>query len=296
MSLAKIYRKLEPSDFRVLGSLDASLDKFEFVPVEYLERRTKLNVKELARRLDKLEKLKLISRGFTPKLGYRITYLGLDSLALHALVNRNIVAFLGTKVGVGKESEIYIAKTPENKLIAIKFYKIGRISFRKVKRVRPYLVDETNWLIRSKIAAEREYKALGDLIKYTEYVPTPVGWNRHAVVIEFIEGIELYRYKDAIDPENMLNKILSTIRVAYLNVNIVHGDLSEYNILVTFSKDEEIPIIIDWPQYIYRDDPRSDNLLRRDVEYIVKFFKRRYRTSVDVDRAFRYIKGEIDAV
>jgi RIO kinase 2 len=296
LSLAKIYRKLEPSDFRVLGSLDASLDKFEFVPVEYLERRTKLNVKELARRLDKLEKLKLISRGFTPKLGYRITYLGLDSLALHALVNRNIVAFLGTKVGVGKESEIYIAKTPENKLIAIKFYKIGRISFRKVKRVRPYLVDETNWLIRSKIAAEREYKALGDLIKYTEYVPTPVGWNRHAVVIEFIEGIELYRYKDAIDPENMLNKILSTIRVAYLNVNIVHGDLSEYNILVTFSKDEEIPIIIDWPQYIYRDDPRSDNLLRRDVEYIVKFFKRRYRTSVDVDRAFRYIKGEIDAV
>ncbi len=294
MELALLYKGLDRNCFTVLRVLDSMLGKYEYVPLEIIERKSKLPPKVLARVLTKLNKIKAIIRTLTPKTGYRITYIGLDLLALYSLSNAGVIAYLGTKVGMGKESEIYIAKNPEGQLLAVKFYKIGRVSFQKVKRVRSYLVDEANWMIRSKVTAEREYKALKDLIKFTPYVPKTYGWNRHAVVLGYISGIELYRYKVAIDPKGLLEKILSTLREAYLRVGIVHGDLSEYNIVVSIEGDNEVPYIIDWPQYVYRDDPNHEALLRRDVEYVLKFFKRRYRVNIDVERAIKYVRGEAE--
>ncbi len=294
MELALLYKGLDRDCFTVLRVLDSMLGKYEYVPLEIIERKSKLPPKVLARVLTKLNKIKAIIRTLTPKTGYRLTYIGLDLLALHSLSNAGVIAYLGTKVGMGKESEIYIAKNPEGQLLAVKFYKIGRVSFQKVKRVRSYLVDEANWMIRSKVTAEREYEALKDLIKFTPYVPKTYGWNRHAVVLSYISGIELYRYKVAIDPKGLLEKILSTLREAYLHVGIVHGDLSEYNIVVSIEGDDEVPYIIDWPQYVYRDDPNHVALLRRDVEYVLKFFKRRYRVNIDVERAIKYVRGEAE--
>jgi len=294
LTLAKVYKSLEETDFLVLSILDTLLGKFEYVPLEVIENRCRLSPKELMKSLDKLHHLKIIRKGTTSRISYRLTYLGLDCLALHDLVRENIIAFLGTKIGTGKESELYLAKTPNNKLVAIKFYKIGRISFQKVKRVRQYVIEESDWLIRSKIAAEREFKALKDLVKYTKYVPKVWGWSRHAVVIDYIDGVDLYRYRDAFDPLGILMKVLSVIREAYLKLGIIHGDLSEYNIIIHIEDNEETPYIIDWPQYVYRDDPQSFMYLRRDVEYVVKFFKRRYKTSLDSEVALKYVMGEIN--
>ncbi len=296
MLLAEIYRELDAKDFKILSLFEKLLSKYEYIPIELIEKKINLPPKELALRLKKLHKLKLIKRSLTPFHGYRLTYLGLDCIALRSLVSKNVIAYLGDKIGMGKESEIYIAKDSNGNLLAVKFYKIGRISFQKVARVRSYLVDEPNWMIRSMVAAEREYKALIDLMNYTPYVPKVRGWSKHAVVINFIEGIELYRYKDARDPKGMLKKILHALRSAFLNVGIVHGDLSEYNVLVEVKDEEETPYIIDWPQYVYRDDPTHEALLKRDVDYIVRFFNRKYRLDIDVSKALSYVMGKIDDI
>ncbi len=296
MELALVYRKLGKDDFKVLRVLDSLLGRYEYVPLDIIERRSALPPLRLTRALDRLSKVKAIVRRPTPKVSYRITYIGLDLLAVYSLSRKDAIAFLGTKIGTGKESEIYIAKDSSGRLLAIKFYKIGRVSFQKVKRVRQYLVDEPNWMIRSKIAAEREFKALKDLSKYTDFVPKVYAWDRHAVVMDYIKGIELYRYKVALKPESILLKILDVLRKAYLNVGIVHGDLSEYNIVVSIEGDEEVPYIIDWPQYVYRDDPQHEVYLRRDVEHLLKFFKRRYRITIDVERAIRYVRGEEESI
>ena len=292
--LVDVYNELESNDFKILSLLERLLSKYEYVPLEVIESRVKLPPKEVHRRLSKLNKLKVIKRSLAPFHGYRLTYLGLDCLAIRDLVRRGVIAYLGTMVGMGKESEIYIAKDSEGNVIAVKFYKIGRVSFQKVARVRSYLVDEPNWMIRSKVAAEREFKALKDLMKYAKYVPKVYAWSKHAVVTEYIEGIELYRYAEAKDPLSMLEKILITLREAYEKVGIVHGDLSEYNILVKIENEE--PYIIDWPQYVYRDDPVHERYLRRDIEYIIKFFKRKYRVDIDVSKALSFVKGEINEI
>jgi len=292
MLLAEIYRQLDSTDFKILSLFERLLNKYEYIPLDIIERRIILPPRELANKLRKLHKLKVIKRSLTPFHGYRLTYLGLDCIALRDLVRKDIIAYLGDKIGMGKESEIYIAKDKEGNLLAVKFYKIGRISFQKVARVRSYLTDERNWMIRSMVAAEREFKALKDLINHTPYVPKVRGWSKHAVVIDYIEGIELYRYKDARDPESILKRILHALRAAFINLGIIHGDLSEYNVLVEVK--EEIPYIIDWPQYLYKDNLAHETYLKRDVEYIVKFFKRKYRVNIDSNEALKYVKGIIN--
>ncbi|MEM0326948.1 MAG: RIO1 family regulatory kinase/ATPase, partial [Desulfurococcaceae archaeon] len=74
---------------------------------------------------------------------------------------------------------------------------------------------------------------------------------------------------------------------AYHKASIVHGDLSEYNILVR--KQDEVPFIIDWPQYVYRDDPQAVDLLKRDVSYVVKFFSKTYGVELKINEALDYV-------
>jgi RIO kinase 2 len=279
--------------------VEAGLARFEYVPVEFIVRKSRLPESVVGNVLRKLNKLKLLERRVGNHIGYRLTYLGMDIIALHSLVERGVVHALGDKLGVGKESEVYSGLTPSGDRIIVKFHKLGRTSFHKVVRVRPYVVDRPymSWLQLARIAGQREFRALDELYKVGASVPKPLGYSRHAVVTEYVWGVELYRYTSAQDPEAILTKVLDTIRKAYRDVGIVHGDLSEYNIIVSVEENgNEIPYVIDWPQYVERDNPAAESLLRRDVEYIVKFFNRKYRLNVDLEKALRYVKGEAESL
>jgi RIO kinase 1 len=54
--------------------------------------------------------------------------------------------------------------------------------------------------------------------------------------------------------------------------NLVHGDLSEYNILI---KNRE-PYIIDISQGVPLDHPLAEELLQRDVKNISRFFNKKF--------------------
>lgn len=294
--LAYIYKQLNNRDFKVLLVLEKYLTQYEYVPVELIEKEARLPPQQLAMSLSKLSKLKLIQRRLGYLTGYRLTYIGYDCLAIRSLVQRGVLAALGDRMSVGKESDVYAGLTPTEEKVIVKFLRIGRTSFRQTRRVRDWAEGkpEYGWLMQSRVAAEKEYKALELLFKVNAKVPKPYGRSRHVIVTSYLEGIELYRYQNPVDPYHMLKVILDTLRKAYMDVGIVHGDLSEYNVLVVVSDEVEEPYIIDWPQYVYREDPQSEYLLRRDVDYIVRFFKRKYRLNVDRDRALRYVRGELD--
>ncbi len=290
MELALIYKKLSDAEFKVLNALDSLLTRYEYVPLEELESRTKIPSTHILKALRKLMEFKAVVKHPSTSW-FRITYIGLDLTALKRLSDAGVITHLGTRVGMGKESEIYIAKAGNNETVAVKFYKIGRVSFQKVKRVRHYAIDQTNWMLMSKTAAQREFKILNALNGKTPYVPKTYGMAGHAVVISYIPGVELSRYKNAREPFEILKKILAAVRCAYLYVGVVHGDLSEYNILVSSIDEVENPYIIDWPQYVYITDPQHEPLLLRDIEYVIKFFKRRYGVYIDVSKALRYVRG-----
>ncbi len=296
--LALTYKKLVDRDFRVLGVIERETIRYEYVPIEVIERLAGMPSTHVKLSLDKLNRLKLVQRRLGSYIGYRLTWMGLDILALKSLVDRGVLEALGDKLGVGKESDVYSGLAPGGKRVIVKFHKIGRTSFHHIVKHRPYAADKpwATWMIVAKISAEREYRALEELWKVGARVPKPIARSRHAVVTEYVEGVELYEYREAQDPESILEKILETIRKAYLDVGIVHGDLSEYNILVTIREDgEEEPLIIDWPQYVEKLHPLAEQLLRRDVEYVVRFFRRRYHVECDTEKALAYVKGEAES-
>ncbi|MCS7128854.1 MAG: RIO1 family regulatory kinase/ATPase [Desulfurococcaceae archaeon] len=288
VKLGIIYRQLTPLEFSVLSAIEKGMANHEYVPLEYVERLVDAPVTKVERSLEKLRSLKLIKRWSESYRGFRLTYLGLDMLALRTLVKEGVLEAIGDKLGVGKESELYRARAPGGLLVIAKFLRIGCRSFRSTRRTRSFVeAPQLNWYAQSKIAAEREYKALLELFKAGGLVPRPYAWNRHAVVTSYINGVELYRRPKLDNPERTLMDVLETIRKAYIDARIVHGDLSEYNVIV--SVESERAYVIDWPQYVEKDHPSAPSLLKRDVEYIVRFFNKIYGVSLDVDRALNYV-------
>lgn len=287
--LALIYKRLGDESFKVLTTLNTLSLKYEYVPLEEVEKATKFPPSLITTSLRELMDLKAIVKHKTTQ-SFRLTYLGLDLVALKKLSDSGVLGYLGTRVGVGKESEIYVAKTPTEKIVAVKFYKIGRISFQKIKRVRAYVSEESRWFKHSKNAASREYEVLSRLSSYTSFVPRVYAHVEHSVVMDYLSGIELYRYKTALAPESIFRSILTALRSAYVHLGVVHGDLSEYNVLVSVDEGEK-PYIIDWPQYVYRGDPGAEELLRRDVSYMIKFFERSYGLEKRVSDCLEFVKG-----
>ncbi|MEM0065734.1 MAG: RIO1 family regulatory kinase/ATPase [Sulfolobales archaeon] len=295
LKLARTCKDISKVGLSILSILDEYLDVFEYVPEELVFKKVRIPEKTFAREISTLRTKKLVESHST-RAAYRLTFLGLDCLALLELVEKGVVTHVGPSIGTGKESVLYLAKTSTNEIAVVKFYKIGRVSFKKVVRYRGYLTDQPSWLEASKLAAEREYRALLLLSKHTNLIPKVWGWSKHAVVMEYIDGEDLYRYRNARDPKSILNLILTTMRSAYLNAGIVHADLSEYNIVVSVRDSSEIPYIIDWPQYVSREDPLAEEYLTRDVSNLLKFFKRRYGVSLDLEKAVGYVKGLVDGI
>ena len=279
--LAEKYKKLDEDSLWVLYIIESNLKNYEYVPVRIIAKKTRFPPKKLDAILGFLNSEKLIRRRVGYEVGYTLTIMGLDMLAINALVKKGVLEALGDKIGVGKESDIYEALTPEGERVALKLHRVGRRSFRRTVILRPYVLErETkDWLSESKLSAQREYRALEELSKLTDYVPKPIGYNRHAVVTSFIDGVELYRVGSLSDPEDVLSKIISVVDTAFNEVGIVHGDLSEYNIIIEYP--EEKPSLIDWPQYFYRDHPAAIKMLERDVYYVVRYFNKKYRTKID---------------
>ena len=92
--------------------------------------------------------------------GYRLTYGGLDYLALHAFTKRKTAYSVGNQIGVGKESDIYVLADDSGTQRVLKIHRLGRISFRSVKNQRDYLRKRStasSWMDMSRLAAEREY-------------------------------------------------------------------------------------------------------------------------------------------
>lgn len=274
------FRGLEPEDFRVLSAIELNMAKYANVPMEEISRFSGMDESEVQFRLKNLRKPRLARRRRTHAETYVLTFSGYDCLALNALVKGNILEAFGLPLGVGKESDVYSVLSPSQETLVLKLQRLGRTSFRQTRRARGYVADRRHisWLYQSRLAAEREYEALQLVHRQVPVVPRPVAQNRHAVVMSYFEGRQLSDCRSLINPEELVQRILEAVRKIYLDIGIVHADLSEYNILV--GKDGDFNII-DWPQYVTEDHPESRNLLERDVTTICRFFSRKFSVKID---------------
>jgi RIO kinase 2 len=286
----QVYRQLESEDLRILNIIEAAMSKREYVPAEQIQKYAKVPMDRVDFILSKLNKLGLTMRSKGAYVGYTLNYVGYDSLAINALVKANVISSFGQTIGVGKEADVYNALTPEGKTIAVKFHRLGRISFRQTRRKRGYIREHSTWLFQSHLAAEKEYQALQLAYKYGVSVPEPISHNRHVIAMGIIEGGELSKWRKITNPKRVLKEILRNVRKAYLKAHIIHGDLSDYNIIL---KPDMHVLIIDWPQYVMTDHPNAAELLQRDVQNVLTFFNRRFDVKVETQLACDYVTGKV---
>jgi RIO kinase 2 len=284
-----VFKELEIEDFRILNIIEAGMSGHEFVPKEQIQKYAKLPMDRIDFTLNKLNKLGLTYRTKETYNGHTLNYSGYDCLAINALVKAGIIESFGQSLGVGKEADVYDALNSSGKRTAIKFHRLGRISFRQTRRKRGYTREHSTWLFQSHLAAEREFQAMKLVYENGVAVPEPISQNRHVVAMGMIEGAQLSKYKEIGKPEKILKEILRNIRKTYLKSHLIHADLSEYNIIL---KPDGHILIIDWPQAVKTDHANTVELLARDIKNVLTYFSRKFNLDLAAEAACNYVTGE----
>jgi len=135
-------------------------------------------------------------------------------------------------------------------------------------------------------------------------VPTPAKQINNIILMRFIgrdwKPAPQLRYAILDDPLGVLEELLEQIVILYTKAKLIHGDLSEYNILID---QHQHPYIIDFPQAIdlngyqmqfTQKKERNQKVLQKDLKTIYHFFETKYRLTFDVNEVFHHIIGEKD--
>ena len=278
-----LVSSLNKSDFKILKVFASSLKTRQFLNLSTLSQYSNLNQRLVEHHLERLVKSGLVGKS---NIGFTLLVTGLDIYVLKILSNRNTITSIGPQIGIGKEAEIYLAHDSQEKDKILKMFRLGRSSFKQIKRKRDISTSTSNWLLLNIQTAKREYDILNYLRQSSTSFPTPLYRSFHCIVMEPFYGSRLADAESLDDPQSVLEKIISNVKIAYQN-GYINGDLNEYNIMV----NNDNIFILDWPQAIKVDTINANVVLLRDVKNILKFFSKKYKIETDVGNTINHIKG-----
>ena len=185
----------------------------------------------------------------------------------------------------GKEASVFVA-TRGDGTVAVKIYRLETATFSKMFayiRVDPrYSTLKNNQRQVIFAWAEREHRNLLLCRAAGVRAPMPIACRSNVLVMEFIghgqEPSPRLRQQAPQDAKAFARATLDEIE-KLARAGLVHGDLSEYNIL---NHDEE-PVLIDLSHCAPLKAPNSQDLLERDVKNVVAYFQR-LGVQIDVAR------------
>eukprot|EP00547_Thalassionema_nitzschioides_P013002 CAMPEP_0194258386 /NCGR_PEP_ID=MMETSP0158-20130606/41192_1 /TAXON_ID=33649 /ORGANISM="Thalassionema nitzschioides, Strain L26-B" /LENGTH=559 /DNA_ID=CAMNT_0038997783 /DNA_START=34 /DNA_END=1713 /DNA_ORIENTATION=+ len=250
-----VMRTMNQQDFRVLAAVETGMKNRELVPAKLIASIASLRHGGTGKIISSLLRDKLVSHDCSCGYdGYRLTNSGYDILALHNLKSRGLISALGDKIGTGKESDVYVAANSEGKQVVLKFHRLGRTSFRDVKKKRDYFMvnavsknkkrgaqfsqQPNSWLFLSRVSALKEFAFMKALHQVEYPTPVPVGHNRHIVAMSLVRGVPLYQmHTNRVSPEQAesIFKQSTVLASRLASHGLVHCDLNEFNLMVDLS-------------------------------------------------------------
>jgi RIO kinase 2 len=287
---ARVLKAVKDEEWRTLAGMEKASTTHGTMNPGMVSRLSHLPLERVTFAVNELERKELIGkRGMSLYLKRE----AIELMALRDYVKKDLVAALGAIIAKGKESDVYEAYTEEGSLYALKFYKLGRTSFTRVRQKRfTEASDMKSWMAVNYEASRREYTALRKLQGLSDTFPLAYSYSRSTVLLQQVSGFRLSERPELSDPHTAMGMILGSIRTAYQRASLVNGDLSEYNILT----NGESLWLIDWPQAVSVDHPNSKELLRHDISSVVNFFRRAYSVEVEVEVAYDYVVGIRDSM
>jgi RIO kinase 1 len=196
----------------------------------------------------------------------------------------------------GKEASVHLfranPRTTGEDLVALKLYHpLDRRDFRdesvyrdgefiKERRIRTALAQKTKFgrEVQGGLWVSREWETLRTLFADGAPVPRPIEGTGDAILMTYIGDedtpaprLHEYHHDDADELEALWTQVHRAIEWMLFR-DVVHGDLSSYNILVW----EGELTVIDFPQAV---DPKKNRhaqaFLERDIHRVGEFFERR---------------------
>ncbi|KAJ0105821.1 hypothetical protein Patl1_18310 [Pistacia atlantica] len=218
-------------------------------------------------------------------------------MVLFKMLNRGVFHDINGCISTGKEANVYHATKSDGPELAIKVYKTSVLVFKDRDRYVQgdyrfrYGYCKHNPRKMVKTWAEKEMRNLMRLKAAGIRCPTPYLLRLHVLVMEFIgkSGWAAPRLKDAALSLDKLREgyveIIVAMRTLYQKCKLVHGDLSEYNILYF----EGHLFIIDVSQAVDLDHPHALDFLREDCVHVSDFFKKHGVAVMTIRELFDFI-------
>jgi RIO kinase 1 len=236
--------------------------------------------------------------------------------ALYKLVQDGHIAAFGGPISTGKEANVYTALggaearealddahaaealddadgRPE---VAVKVYRINASDFTDM---REYLEGDPRFeglghqkkdvvlaWVRKEFANLRRAKQAG------LRVPEPIAVERNVLVMEYLgteDGRDKRLSEVHIENPETAYEVVREYMCRLFDAGLVHGDLSEYNIVF----HEGQLVIIDLGQAVTIHHPNYEEFLQRDCENVANFFARQ-GVETDGDKLRAFIEDQAD--
>ncbi|KAM3210143.1 hypothetical protein ACQJBY_064273 [Aegilops geniculata] len=218
-------------------------------------------------------------------------------MVLFKMLNRGVFNNINGCISTGKEANVYHATKTDGSELAIKVYKTSVLVFKDRDRYvqgdyrfrHGYCKHNPRKMVKT--WAEKEMRNLLRVRAEGIRCPKPLLLRLHVLVMEFIGkgGWAAPRLKDAALSDDKLREtyfeIVTTMRTLYQKCKLVHGDLSEYNILYY----EGHLYIIDVSQSVDLDHPSALDFLKEDCLHVNDFFEKRGIPVMTVTELFNFV-------
>jgi len=219
-------------------------------------------------------------------------------MTIYHLMNKGIIDEIHGSVKAGKESKLYWGRDKEGNPLAIKIFLTISAEFKKGMLV--YIQGDPRFTrvkrdTRSLIYlwALKEFKNLHSAFQAGVSVPKPIAVRNNVLIMDFIgeNGISapLLREAQLKNPDKIFRQIVANVKRLYRKAELVHADLSEYNVMIWKDK----PVLFDVSQAVSREHPMSSEFLRRDLENISRYFKRLGVIVPTVEELFKKVSGNV---
>ncbi|TFG17021.1 MAG: serine protein kinase RIO [Promethearchaeota archaeon] len=194
-------------------------------------------------------------------------------------------------ISAGKEANVYLAYDRKGNEVAVKIYKIDRNTS---KWMMKYIIGDRRFKkIPKNVAkliflwASKEYKNLKRAYKVGLNVPKPIHIKNNILIMQYIGSGKTPApiLKDVKNPKNideLFQDVMVFIKKLYQKANLVHGDLSEFNILYHNDK----AIFIDISQAVDVQHPKAEDFLVRDIQNIINYFNKLGITFTELEKFY----------
>ena len=218
-----------------------------------------------------------------------------DKSTLHTLeklISDRVIDIIDFPISTGKEGNIFRAVTPKKKLVVVKIYRINTATF---KNISEYILGDPRFKGIHKTKRDiifawtkKEFKNLQRLKKIGVLAPKPIVYINNVLVMSYIGSYKraapLMKDVKLDNPKKIFDITIGYISKMYKQAELVHGDISAYNILIFRKK----PYLIDVGQAVLIEHQNAPDFLKRDIHNIVIYFKR-YGIKANEQEIFKKI-------